>query len=236
MAGREARTIAAAVRLPAASILHSPPQAPAGAIRAGITRQPPGREVLLRQPARLSGPALPSLPAPLSLAGWRPSPSRPCPSRSRLQAPRAGAIARAGGGRGQPQDQHQGRREGQAAIDGRGHGLAAGMAVSRTQHLPAALPSPGLGQQLLAGINREPLSAFGRRLPDVATGPDAPDAPEGAIDQSQQQHAPFQRQLTAQIGLQNRQRPPTDPDLPWRVRVHSGKLPANPCASAPLHE
>lgn len=193
------------------SILHSPPQAPAGAARLAIALQPPGGELRFRRPAWLSGPARPSsVTGRFSLPAWHPSSASPCC---------------------QPQDQHQRRHEGQLAINRRGHRLAAGMAVGRTQHLPAVLPAPALGQQLFAGINREPLSALGQRLPAVATGPDPSDPPEGAIDQAQQQPTALLGQGTAQISPQNRQRQPTDPDLPWHVRVHSSKLPAVPYTS-----
>ena len=192
------------------SILHSPPQAPAGATRLTIARQPPGGELRLRHPARpSSGTGRFSRPA------WHHSPASPCC---------------------RPQDQHQRRHEGQLAIDRRGHRLAGGMAVGRTQHLPAVLPAPALGQQLFARINREPLSALAQRFPAVATGPDPSDPPAGAIDQAQQQPTALLGQGTAQISPQNRQRQPTDSELRWQVRVHSGKLPAVPYASTSLHE
>lgn len=189
------------------SVLHSPCQTPARAFGLPFPLQPPGCE------------------GPLGLL--RPPGRQHACGRDRV---------RRTDGFGAPQDQHQGGREGQQAIDARGHGLAGRMAVGRTQHMPAALPGPALGHELLAGIDREALSALDGRLPDVAAGPDAPDPPDGAFDQPHRQCATFQWQGPAQIGLQNRQRPPTNPDLPWRVRVHSGKLPPNPCASAPLHE
>ena len=60
------------------------------------------------------------------------------------------------------------------------------MAMGDPEHLPAPLPSPALGHQLLAGIKREALTPLLQLGPHVAAGPQLPDPPESAAGLAQQ--------------------------------------------------
>lgn len=130
----------------------------------------------------------------------------PGPQRRRL-AIRAGASGA---------DHHQRGTDGQVPVGGRGFQGTHRVAVGRTMHLPAALPGPALGQQLLPRIEGKAMAALVGGLPDVEAGPDSGDLPMVRRGGSEQERATLKGCRHRQHSPENHQLLLTEVQRPWR--------------------
>ena len=92
------------------------------------------------------------------------------------------------------------------------------------EHLPAPLPGPALGHQLLAGIDRETLTPLLQLGPHVAAGPQLPDPPESAAGLAQQQSTALLGVSSGQESSENDQQLPICRQVCWRDAGHTDTL------------
>ena len=85
-------------------------------------------------------------------------------------------------------------------------------------HLPAPLPRPCLGQELLTGIEGEAPLPLRCGLPDIEAGPDRGHDPMLPISGSKQQRAAFLRRSHRHHGPENHQLMLTKLQRLWRFR------------------
>jgi hypothetical protein len=98
------------------------------------------------------------------------------------------------------------------------------MAVGRAQHLQLAGATPTLGHQLLTGIDGEASVPLPRYGPDIATGPQQPQAPGVRAAVPQQQRTTLIGGGTGQQPLQNDQQASICHKGGWRGAGHTDTL------------
>ena len=121
-------------------------------------------------------------------------------------------------------DHHQCRPDAEPAVGGGGHWGRDRVAVGRAQQLQPPLPCPLLGQQLLAGINREAVVARPRLGPDVAARPDPTQLPTIALPLAQQQGTTLLGLGHCQNLAQNGEQLQICPEMSWRLQTHTDTL------------